>query len=179
MGQSWSECPPRRKRTSRARAGWRAKVRSGAVVYLSLDAWPALGPRPAAFVGSGARSFVWRALLLASRRAGLGQRRRRRSAQDDDWLAVFVLESSLHLGRREVHHDAIGLFPGPETQNTPVDRNLAAPDAEETAEIDHRGTHLTGTVDNDVDDAAHVFIPDAANFPAENRLHGERVENYG
>ena len=59
----------------------------------------------------------------------------------------------------------------------PVDRNLPAPDAEEPAEIDYGGTGLTGTVDDNVNDAAHVFIHNATDFPAEDRLYRQRVKD--
>jgi hypothetical protein len=87
-----------------------------------------------------------------------------------------VLGSSLYLSPFKVHHHA-RLFSRSETQNAPVDRNLPVPDAEEPAEIDYGGTDLTGVVDDYVNDAAHVFIRNAADFPAEDRLHRQRVKD--
>jgi hypothetical protein len=124
--------------------------------------------------GSGEWSSIRAALLLAWCR--LSKRHRSRGAQDDDWFAIFVLGSSLHLSPFKVHHHA-RLFSRSETQNAPVDRNLPVPDAEEPAEIDYGGTDLTGVVDDYVNDAAHVFIRNAADFPAEDRLHRQRVKD--
>ena len=93
-------------------------------------------------------------------------------------LAVFVLGSSLHLSPCKVHHDAVRLFSRSETQNIPGDRDLPAADAEEPAEINHGGKDLAGTVDDNVNDAAHVFIRSAADFLAEDRLHRQRVKHF-
>src|ERR1700716_1122303 len=75
------------------------------------------------------------AALSGARRAGLGLRHLGRGAQDHNWLAVFVLGSSLHLGSCKLHHDAVRLFSRSETQDAPVDGNLPASDSEESAEI--------------------------------------------
>ena len=67
-----------------------------------------------------------------------------------------------------------------EVQCIPVDRDLAAADTEEAAEIDDGRAHTPGAIDNDIDDAPHVFIGAAAHLPAENALHLLRLENsYG
>src|SRR5207248_1701936 len=52
---------------------------------------------------------------------GSVRRHRRRGSQDDHWLAVFVLGSSLHLSPCKVHDDTVQLVSRSETQNAPVD----------------------------------------------------------
>ena len=45
-----------------------------------------------------------------------------------------------------------------EMQRAPVDHDLAAADAEKAAEIDHRGAHRAGAIDDHIDDAPHVLV---------------------
>ena len=62
-------------------------------------------------------------------------------------------------------------------QRVPIHRDLAAADAEETAEIDDRGTHLAVAVDQHIDDPAHVLVGGAEHFAAKNALDLVLVEN--
>ncbi len=55
-------------------------------------------------------------------------------------------------------------------QRVPIHRDLAAADAEETAEIDDRGAHLAAAIHQHVDDAAHILVGGAAHFAAEDAL---------
>src|ERR1700736_1294776 len=118
------------------------------------------------------------ALLSRWCRTTLRWRHRRGGAQDDDWAAFLVLGSSLQLGLCKLNDDMRRLFSRSETQNVPVDCNLAAANAEEPAEIDHGGAVLTGKVHDNVDDATHIFIRNAADLPAEHGLDHQRVKDF-
>jgi hypothetical protein len=64
-------------------------------------------------------------------------------------------------------------------QRVPIDRDLAAADAEEAAKVDDGGARLPDTVHDDVDDTPHVLVGGAANFDAQNAGHDLVVEDDG
>jgi hypothetical protein len=57
-------------------------------------------------------------------------------------------------------------------ESIPVDRDLAVADAEEPPEVDHRGAHMTGSIDHHVDDPPHVLSGAAADPKSQ---HGHDV----
>ena len=99
-------------------------------------------------------------------------------AEDDHGLALLVFRRGFHLVAGEFERDrAPRLARRREMQRIPVDRDLAAADAEEAAEIDDGGAHLTGAVDQHVDDPAHILVGGAAHLAAENALDLMVVED--
>ena len=65
--------------------------------------------------------------------------------------------------RWQLYSDHMGEF----AQRVPVNDDLPAANAEKAAEIDHGRAHHSGTIDDDIDDAAHVLIGRAADVAAE------------
>jgi hypothetical protein len=59
-------------------------------------------------------------------------------------------------------------------QRAPVDHDLSAADAEKPAEIDYRGARAPATIDNDINDPAHILVRGTANVTAKNSvgIHG-------
>ena len=88
-------------------------------------------------------------------------------AQHDEGLALLVFRRGLHLVARELKYDPAALLAGGKVQRFPIDRDLSAADAEESAKIDDGGTGLPGLIDDHVDDAAHILVGSAADLPAE------------
>src|SRR5882724_7183331 len=98
--------------------------------------------------------------------AGYSQR-----SEDHDRLPGPVLRRGSHLVFRKFHGDTAARIAGKsETQCVPVDGNLAAADAEKAAKVDDGCTYLSGSVHNDLDDAPHIFVRNAADLLAENSL---------
>src|SRR5262249_20983801 len=94
-----------------------------------------------------------------------------RRAQHDDGLLVLVFRRRLPLIARQVERHHVGIAVGwGKVQGIPVDRDLATADAEESAEIDDSRAHLTGPVDDDVDNAPHVLVSAAVHDPAHDAL---------
>jgi len=72
---------------------------------------------------------------------------------------------------RKFHSDTAARIAGKsETQGVPVEGNLAAADTEKAPKVDDGRTYLSGSVHNDLDDAPHIFVRNAADFLAENSL---------
>src|SRR5262249_17391493 len=63
---------------------------------------------------------------------------------------------------RQIDSDAIGLASRLESQSTPVDGNLATPDAKKATEVDDGGAHLTRAIDDHINDASHILALAAA-----------------
>ena len=61
-------------------------------------------------------------------------------------------------------------------QCVPVDGDLAAADPEKSAEIDNRGAHLAGAVDQNVHDPAHILVGRAADLSAQYALNLMLIE---
>src|SRR5579875_773975 len=80
-----------------------------------------------------------------------------RGAQHHHGLPLLVFRRRFELIACQVEGDAFGLSGRREVERVPIDRDLAAADAEKTAEIDDCGARHSGLVDDDVDDAAHVL----------------------
>ena len=77
----------------------------------------------------------------------------------DDGLALPVFGRGLDLIAGQIEGDPRpGLGRLRKMQRIPIHRDLAAADAEKAAEIDDRGAHLAGPVDEHVDDPAHVLV---------------------
>src|SRR5262249_60429482 len=77
--------------------------------------------------------------------------------------------------------DAFAFFRvGRKPQCVPSHRDLPAPDAEKTTEVDDCRADLSASIDNDIDDTPHILISAAADFSAENALDLLMIENrYG
>ena len=106
----------------------------------------------------------WR-LLSLSRRRFCGYRAGR--TQYDDRLSWPVFRRQANLVARQLHGDGVELFGRWEAQSIPGNGNFAAADTEEAAEVDDRGTHLSRTADDNVDDPPHIIAGGAANVLAE------------
>src|SRR5215831_16279682 len=92
-------------------------------------------------------------------------------AQHHDRRIFLVFRCRLDLFLGQFERDP-GAFVGDlaEMQRVPVDDDLPAADTEKTAEVDHGGTHDTGTINNHIDDASHVLIGRAADIAAEHTM---------
>src|SRR5262245_28030355 len=102
-------------------------------------------------------------------------------AEHDHRLILLVFGRLAHLLLGQFQRDTVLLvFNGTEVERTPIDNDLAAADAEETTEIDHRGADHAVAVDDDVDDAAHVLVSRTTDLAAEDAMsvarpdHGDR-----
>ena len=99
-------------------------------------------------------------------------------AEDDHRLAVLVFGRGFDLVAGQFERDPLAGFAGlRKMQRVPVDRDLAAADAEEAAEIDDGGAHLAGAVDQHIDDPAHILVGGAAHLAAENAFDLMFVED--
>src|SRR6267154_623918 len=98
--------------------------------------------------------------------AGYSQR-----SEDHDRLPGPILGRGSHLVFRKFHSDTAARIAGKsETQGVPVEGNLAAADTEKAAKVDDGCSYLSGSVHNDLDDAPHIFVRNAADLLAENSL---------
>src|SRR5262249_36948601 len=92
--------------------------------------------------------------------------------QDHDRAAILVLGRCFDLIARQRKGNRVAFrIAGGEMQRLPVDSDLSTADAEETAEVDHRGARLPLAVDDDIDEATHVFPGTTADALTEDRLH--------
>src|SRR5580692_6303228 len=92
-------------------------------------------------------------------------------AQDDHRPAVLIFRGRLDLVASQFKGDSlVRLARLRKMQRVPVHGDLAAADAEEPSEIDNRGAHLTGAVDQDVHDPAHILVGCAEHLAAQNAL---------
>src|SRR5689334_15886524 len=99
-------------------------------------------------------------------------------AKHDHRLILLVFGRLAHLLLGQFQRDAVAFVgDAAEPQRTPVDHDLAAADAEEAAEIDHRGAHHAFAVDDDIDDAAHVLVGSAADLAAQNAVRIARPDH--
>ena len=102
------------------------------------------------------------------------------SAGDDNGLAFPIFRRCPDLILGQFQRDAVArVVGGREVQHIPVHGDLAAADTHESAEIDDGGAGLAGLVDDDVDDAPHVFVGVAAHLTAQDALHVTGVEHNG
>ena len=85
-------------------------------------------------------------------------------------LALLVFGRGLHLSRVSSSVMTSRLSSPAEVQRIPVDRDLAAADAEKAAEVDDRGARPAVASTIDIDDPAHVLVGGAADVLAEDRL---------
>src|ERR1700722_961010 len=115
----------------------------------------------------GRRRFRRRSRLLCWRG---GRGRFRRSDDVDCRRSRLVFGGILHVGANQAQLDRSSGIVGCEFQQVPVDRDLAAADAEETAEIDHCGARPAVLVHQNIDDQTHVFTGRAEHLFAENAL---------
>src|SRR5262249_30815436 len=81
------------------------------------------------------------------RRSSARRLRRLRGAEHDHRLARLVFGRKANLVARELERDAVRPAVRREVQRVPIDRDLAAADAEEAAEIDDGRPHLPGLID--------------------------------
>src|SRR5207302_1738764 len=101
-----------------------------------------------------------------------------RGAEHHDRRVLLVFRRRLDLFQRQFERDALLLVGNlSEMKRAPVDHDLAAADAEEAAEIDHRRAHGTGAVDDHVDDAPHVLAGRAADVASENAARLIRADH--
>ena len=77
----------------------------------------------------------------------------------------------------DLEHRPAGLVVGREVQGPPVDRDLAAADAEKAAEIDDGGANAPVPIHHDVDDAAHILAGRATHLAAEHALGVVRADD--
>ena len=62
-------------------------------------------------------------------------------------------------------------------QGPPIDYDFSPAHTEKTAEIDHGSAHLSGMIDQDIDDTTQVLPRTAADLLAERTLNVLRVQN--
>src|ERR1051326_344545 len=86
------------------------------------------------------------------------------------WLAGTVFRGGFDLIAGEVDGDALRPVLRREMQRAPVDHHLAAADAEESAEVDHRRASRAVLIDQHLNDVAHVLAGAAVHRGAENGL---------
>ncbi|MEA3022757.1 MAG: hypothetical protein QOK01_1609 [Alphaproteobacteria bacterium] len=128
-----------------------------------------------------------RAVTLFLRGRGFGIRRhgRRRlpapqGTEDRDRASLLEFRSRLDLVLGQLDGDDVLLaIVAQEFEHRPIDRDLAAADAQESAEIDDGRARLAVAIDHHVDEAAHVLAGDAAHALAENGLRVAGVEHDG
>src|SRR5580765_8543207 len=85
----------------------------------------------------------------------------------DDRRTLLVFGRRHDLFPVQFEGDAVALVGHlPETHRVPVDHDFPAADAEETTEIDDRGTHRAFAIDDDIDDASHILVCGTANIAA-------------
>src|SRR4051812_48563151 len=99
-------------------------------------------------------------------------------AEHDDRRILLVFGRLVDLLLGQFQRDAVA-FVGDraEAKRAPVDDDLAAADAEETAEIDHGSADYAVAVDNGVDNAAHVLVGGAPNLAAEDAVRIARPDD--
>src|SRR5262249_49334094 len=99
-------------------------------------------------------------------------------AKHDHRRILLVFGRLAHLLLGQFQRDAVALVGNrAEAQRAPVDDDLATADAEEAAEIDHRGAHHAFAVDDDVDNAAHVLVGGAADLTAKDTVRVARPDH--
>src|SRR5262249_46787473 len=98
--------------------------------------------------------------------------------QNDDGFALLIFGGRLDLVAGKIKGDfGIWLTWRRKGQGAPRPRAFAAADAKKTAEVDHRGTDPAAAIDDDVDDAAHIFVGGAEHWPPENALDFVIIEH--
>ena len=78
---------------------------------------------------------------------------------------------------REVEDDVDGLSSRHEMHGAPIDRDLAAADAQEPSKIDDRCANPTVSIDDYIDDLAHLLARAAQRLLAQDALHILAVED--
>ena len=96
-----------------------------------------------------------------------------KAIQDDDRLAFLVFRCHAHL----IAHEGEKRPVWGKLNRVPIDRDLAAADAEKTAEINERRADIALVVDQNVNDAPHVFASDTIDLAAEDGFDVLVVEN--
>ena len=101
-------------------------------------------------------------------------------------FALLIFGGGLDLIAGKIKRDfGVSLAWRRKVQGVPFDRNFPAANPEKAAEIDDRSPHPSASIDNYIDDAAHIFVGGAQDLPAENALdfviieHRHRWRFYG
>src|SRR5271165_2790857 len=164
--KKFSQSSPRRLRGAAANRGGRAIASIGRDpipdpgMIAALYEWGADPPSWPARAGTGDRSKSC-ASFPARAQPRQGHHR-------NGFVRFFVFGRCLQLSASEIGGDDVFAVTQIEIQGTPVDGDLARPDAEEPAKVDHRGTRLAATIEQDVDDPAHILAGSAHHVFAEN-----------
>src|SRR4029453_8080213 len=91
-----------------------------------------------------------------------------RRHKHEDRLSFLVFWRGLHLVACQLEDDAVALLGrGHEVQCGPGHGDLAAADAQKSAEVEDGGAPRARAVDQHVDDASHVLVRRAAYLAAE------------
>ena len=92
-------------------------------------------------------------------------------AKHDDGVALLIFRRGLDLIACQLKRDHIAFrIIGRKMQGLPIDRNFPAADPKKAAEINDGGARLSVAINNDIDEASHIFAGGAANIFSENWL---------
>src|ERR1700733_174422 len=101
-----------------------------------------------------------------------------RRAEHHDRRVFLVFGRRLYLVLGQFKRDAFALVGDLwEMQRGPVKDDFPAADAEKAAEIDHGRAHLTGAIDDHVDDSPHILACRAAHIAPQNAMRIRRFDN--
>ena len=97
--------------------------------------------------------------------------------ENDDGFALLIFWGGLDLIAGKIKRDfGVSLAWRRKVQGVPFNRNFPAANPEEAAEIDDRSPHPSASIDDYINDAAHILVGGAQDLPAENALDFMVVE---